>query len=342
MLRQPRPHGLAEIRKTSVPEVQGGADTDAPSVSAFPLTVSESGAVGLFDRLRRWFSGWERGPTKGLGVEELARRLGTSVEELRAVRPTYRQFAIPKRSGGTRKILAPDGELKTLQRHILRRLLDRLVCHTAVKGFERGQSIVTNAMTHTGQAVVVRMDLKKFFDSTSAERVGQYFRAIGWNREASKLLVRLCTSGGGLPQGAPTSPRLSNLVNGRLDARLASLAQRLDAIYTRYADDLTFSFATDDPAAIHAVIRLTKLIVDGEGYGLHQRRKLHIRRRHDCQLVTGLVVNERVNLPRQTRRWLRAVQHRLTSGRDATITPAQLSGWRALEAMIIKQAGGAP
>src|SRR5439155_23444054 len=107
-----------------------------------------------------------------------------------------------------------------------------------------------------------------------------------------------------------------------------------------YADDMTISFVNDDPVAIHAAIRSSKLIVEAEGYRLHQRKKLLIRRRHGRQLVTGLVVNERVNLPREVRRWLRAVQHRMANGRESTLTPAQFDGWRELQAMIAKQAQG--
>src|SRR5438132_3337887 len=138
---------------------------------------------------------------KGHGVGELARRLGMSEEELRAVEPAYRKFSIAKRGGGWRKILAPDDQLKIIQRRILRRLLGRLKCHPAATGFERGQSIVTNARSHVGKAVVVRLDLKDFFTSTRAKRVHAYFRRIGWNRDASRLLLRLCTYEGGLPQG---------------------------------------------------------------------------------------------------------------------------------------------
>jgi hypothetical protein len=163
-------------------------------------------------------------PGRGHGAAELARRLGLSEVELRAVEPVYRPFTIPKRSGGTRQLLAPDDRLKAVQRRILRRLLRRLRCHPAAAGFERGRSVVTNALPHVGKPVVVRLDLKDFFPSTRASRVRRYFRKIGWDREATWLLVRLCTHQGGLPQGAPTSPRLSNLVNHRLDARLAALA----------------------------------------------------------------------------------------------------------------------
>jgi RNA-directed DNA polymerase len=283
--------------------------------------------MGLFDFLK-----------KGLGVAELADRIGVPETQLRSVTPTYREFTIPKRSGGSRRISAPDDSLKRLQRQILKRLLTRLRAHPAATGFEKGESIVTNAWPHTGKAVVVRMDLKDFFPSTTAERVKDYFSKIGWRPEAAGLLTTLCTWNEGLPQGAPTSPRLSNLVNFALDLRLSRLAGRYGAEYTRYADDMTFSFPVDEPGELHAVIRTTKQIVGEYGYRLHQGRKLLVRRRHDQQLVTGLVVNQAVRLPRKTRRWLRAVEHRTFMGGEPSLTPDQLAGWVAFRTMIDNQA----
>lgn len=273
----------------------------------------------------------------GHGLDELARRLGMSPPELASIQAAYRQFTIPKRSGGHRRILAPQKELKSAQRRILRRLLALLVSHPAATGFERGRSIVTNASRHLGRAVVVRMDLRDFFESTSARRVRRFFRRIGWNRPAARRLGELCTHRGALPQGAPTSPRLANLVNYRLDTRLNNLAAAFGATYTRYADDLVFSFDVDKRTQTKRLINLVKLIVREEGYRMHTRRKLHIRRRHQQQRVTGLVVNDRVNLPRRTRRWLRAVEHHHATGRSSTLTETQLNGWRAYASMI---AGG--
>jgi len=166
--------------------------------------------------------------------------------------------------------------------------------------------------------------------------VKQVAQETGWSRD--ELLTHLCTHRGGLPQGAPTSPRLSNLVNYPLDARLAGLAKRLGATYTRYADDMTFSFSSDDPRAIHKLIRVVKLILEEQGYAIHLRRKLQVRRRHQRQMATGLVVNTAVNLPRQTRRWLRAVRHRLETGQEVTLQDAELEGWLSLETMVRRQA----
>jgi retron-type reverse transcriptase len=178
------------------------------------------------------------------------------------------------------------------------------------------------------------MDIVDFFGSTSAGRIRRLFRVLGWDPETAALLTRLTTDGDALPQGAPTSPRLANLVNVRLDARLARLGQTLGVAYTRYADDLTFSFARTDHAATADLLAATKKIVRQEGYQLHLERKLQIRRRHHRQTVTGLVVNERVALPRSRRRWLRAVEHHVYSGRPASLSRDQLTGWQAFESMI--------
>ena len=175
-------------------------------------------------------------------------------------------------------------------------MLKRLKSHPAATGFEAGRSIVTNANAHVGAAVVVRMDIKDFFTSTSRKRVLHYFSSIGWNRLAARVLTDLCTYDGSLPQGAPTSPRLSNLVNYRLDVRLAGVAKKLGAVYTRYADDMTFSFKTDRPKTVSKVIRQTKLVLADYDYKIHHKLKLSIRRQYQQQRVTGLGVNERVNL----------------------------------------------
>lgn len=229
---------------------------------------------------------------------------------------------------------APGPELKKVQRRLLRRVLRSLKAHPAATGFERGHSILTNAKHHEGRAVVIRIDLKDFFTSTRVEKVSAYFERIGWSPDATELLTTLCTFNGALPQGAPTSPRLSNLVNWELDARLQALADRIGARYTRYADDLTFSFDQDDQQTIHRFIGGVGAIVHDCGYRMHMKQKLHIRRRHQRQLVTGLVVNERARLPRETRRWLRAVEHRASVGGELTLTPTELAGWRALARMV--------
>ena len=276
---------------------------------------------------------------KGKSIKELARRLGVNAGRLIQFTPVYHEAMIPKRGGGTRRLLVPDPSTRMLQRRLLRKLLSRLQSHEAAVGFERGKSIVDNALPHACQAVVIRLDIVEFFANTTVERIEQYFRRIGWDKNAAALLMLLTTHEGGLPQGAPTSPRLSNLVNFALDLKLARLAERFKGCYTRYADDITFSFPADHPRHIRGVIQQARRMLRAAGYEMHERSKLHVRRRHQRQEVTGLVVNDKIALPRKTRRRLRAVRHRLAEGRPATMTAAQLQGWSALEAMVERQAG---
>lgn len=276
---------------------------------------------------------------KGFGTDELARRLDISVEELTRISPDYTERFIEKRSGGTRRLLVPSQELKKLQQRILKRLLARLSVHPAATGFEPGTSIVHNAAQHTDQAVVICMDIRDFFPQTTDDRVTHYFQRVGWNREAAELLTKLTTWEGGLPQGAPTSPRLSNLVNHVLDARIERFTHRRKGIYTRYADDICISFPKDYPRRIRGTVQVVRRQLKAFGYELNGK-KTRILRQHQQQKVTGLVVNDRVNVPRRMRRKLRAVEHRLNTGQRATMTREQLEGWKALLAMVEKQRDG--
>jgi retron-type reverse transcriptase len=271
---------------------------------------------------------------QGKSPATLAKWLDVPLDELKSFRPAYRDATIPKRSGGVRRLAVPSDATKALQRRLLVRVFDKLRAHAAATAYERGKSIATNAAPHVGRAVVVKLDVVDFFTATTTERVRVYFQRIGWNREAAELLSRLVTHEGGLPQGAPTSPRLANLVNFGIDARLGRVAARFRGSYTRYADDITFSFPKDYPRRVRGVIQKTRRILKAHGYELHQKKKLKILRRHHRQLVTGLVVNDRVNLPRKKRRELRAVLHHLQTGRPATLTPEQLAGWKGVLAMV--------
>jgi RNA-directed DNA polymerase len=157
----------------------------------------------------------------------------------------YRPFTVAKRDGRERRILAPSPALKKLQRNLLHNYLDKLLVHPAATAFRRNCSIVDNARRHAGQKLIATLDLVDFFESTTASRVRGFFLKQGWRGEALSTLMRLCVYRNGLPQGAPTSPALSNLVNFEMDGKIASLASRAGAIYTRYGDDLTLSWSTD-------------------------------------------------------------------------------------------------
>jgi retron-type reverse transcriptase len=248
----------------------------------------------------------------------------------------YTTFGIPKRSGGVRTIEAPTPKLKALQRTILHRLLNGLPVHPAAAGFVPGRSIVDNARPHVGQAVVVNIDLADFFPSVTHQRVEAFFRAIGWSAEASAVLANICTRDGHLPQGAPTSPALSNLANRKLDTRLDKLARKFGGHYTRYADDLTFSFPAY-AAGTRKVLAHIRTIIEAEGYRIQMKKKVRVQRAHQRQTATGLVVNATVNAPRALRRKLRAMRHHAQTGRLPSSERARLQGWEAFIGMVKKQ-----
>ena len=296
---------------------------------------------------------------RGRSVNELARWLDLPKDQLedwtlgRPPEPRgreyyYHRFTIPKRHGGQREIDAPSDALKALQRRVLHRLLNPLPLHPAATGFARGRSIVTNALPHANKGVVINLDLADFFHSISAERVNRSFRGLGWDKESSRILTNICTHQGQMPQGAPTSPALSNLVCRRLDTRLVTLAARYDGHYTRYADDITISYPqlrsarrSIGKSGVKSVTRrllaVIRKIIEDEGFKIQRKKHVRIQRAHQRQTATGLVVNTRVNLHRAFRRTVRAAEHRDRVGRLDATGKTRLCGWQALRTMVEKQ-----
>ncbi|HQR07685.1 MAG TPA: reverse transcriptase family protein [Gemmatales bacterium] len=252
------------------------------------------------------------------------------------LRISYWWHRVTKKDGSIRHLHSPHPKVRAVQRLLLRKVFAQLRVHPAVKGFRCSESVVTHARLHANKAVVIRIDIKDFFDQTRRCRVYDFFRFIGWDHQAAELMTTLCTWKDSLPQGAPTSPILSNLVNYRMDARLAGLAARSKAVYSRYADDIIFSFDEDNRRFIRGVIRRVVRILNEFGYQMN-RGKLRVMRQHNRQLITGLVVNEKVQLPRKTRRLLRAIEHHLKTGKPSTLTYEQLAGWKAYQHMIQQQ-----
>ncbi|MBT6153727.1 MAG: RNA-directed DNA polymerase [Planctomycetaceae bacterium] len=207
-----------------------------------------------------------------------------------------------------RWIEAPRDKLKQLQRRLLDSVFYRLVPHESAHGFVRGRSIVSNARRHCGRRWVVTMDIRDFFPSIGAERVNRQLLSLPMTDAEREIVVKLVTRNARLPQGAPTSPHLANLVSRRLDIRLRRLADEAGWTYTRYADDLAFS----GEGRPKQLIRIVEQIIQDEGFQ-PARQKTRVMSRHQRQIVTGLIVNEKVALPRPKRRLLRAMLHRLRS-----------------------------
>jgi hypothetical protein len=184
--------------------------------------------------------------------------------------------------------------------------------------------------------VVMNVDLKDFFDNTKSHRVFRYWVGEGWSHEAALTLTNICCLDGRLPQGAPTSPALSNLVNRYLDSRLEKLARTLGGRYTRYADDITISFQAKFGPKQRKLIPKLREILSQEGYAVQEQKKVRIQRAHQKQTTTGLIVNSHVNLPRATRRKIRAMQHRQRLGKLSESEEARLAGYEALVHMVEK------
>ncbi len=238
----------------------------------------------------------------------------------------YVRFQVPKKSGGMRELAAPHRDLAAAQQWILMHVLEKLPVHDAAHGFVPGRGTMSNAVPHVGRATVVNLDLKDFFPSITFPRVKGIFQDLGFSPAVATILGLLCTEcprreveyngkklfvatgPRGLPQGACTSPALSNLLARRLDSRLAGLAKKLGFNYTRYADDLTFS--GDGPAAAKTGYLLARVrhIVEGESLVVNEK-KTRVQRPGRRQTVTGIVVNKRPNVPRKLTKRLRAILH---------------------------------
>jgi hypothetical protein len=239
----------------------------------------------------------------------------------------YTRFTIPKRGGGERVICAPKKQLRWVQRQILDQILAKVPPHPAAHGFVAGRSTVTNAEKHRGAKLLLKFDLTDFFPTIHYHRVVGLFTSLGYYvgdcrfgtaddaRRVAPTLARLCCyapdpqvwDGVTLPQGAPTSPAISNLVCRRLDARLEGLARANQGVYTRYADDLTFSFAQETPD-LGRFRWWVDQVCHQEGFFVNQA-KFRVIRASQRQLVTGIVVNDVLHIPREERRRFRALLH---------------------------------
>ncbi len=239
----------------------------------------------------------------------LARLLGRTSAYLASVvnsaESHYRHFVIPKRRGGEREIAAPYPALLECQQWVNNQILRRAKLHPAVHGFRRRRSIKSNAEKHLNKAHLLKMDLADFFPSITLRRVIHVFRQFGYAPNVSFYLARLCCLHDVLPQGAATSPALSNIVATCLDSRLSGLAGKYNLQYTRYADDLTFS-GERIPISFPEIV---KEIVSDAGFSVRDE-KTRLCRSEGKRVVTGVSVSgEKVQIPRRYKRKLRQEVH---------------------------------
>lgn len=294
-------------------------------------------------------------------VEDLARALELPLPRLRWLTyhrevdsgTHYHRWTVPKRSGGERLISAPKPDLKAAQRWIAQRITERLPVHGAAHGFLTGRGTLTNAAPHAGARLIVKLDIREFYPTVTFPRVKGLLRKAGYGEQVATVLALLCTEApreemvirGGryyvatgprsLPQGAPTSPSITNTLCLKMDSRLSGLARKLGFRYTRYADDMTFSWHDGGEAPLGKLLFGVNVIVTDEGFQLH-RRKTRVLRCGRRQQVTGLVVNSApedrgpARVPRRLVRQLRAAIHNREHGRPGQgESLAQLRGLAA-------------
>ncbi len=278
----------------------------------------------------------------------LAEHLGLTTAELdafadtrllarraRSSRIAHYRYHWLERATGARLLEAPRPRLAALQRRILDEILAFIPVHPAAHGFVAGRSALTGAAVHVGASVVITLDLEHFFSSITAGRIWGVLRAAGYPEPVAYLLSGLTThatpvsalatmpagrdpsrdfrlrrrlAAPHLPQGAPTSPLLANLVVYSLDRRLSAYARAAGANYTRYADDLTFSGGPRLAQRTTALVAAVDTLVQLEGFRLNPR-KTRERGVDQRQMVTGIVVNDKTNLARPDFDRLKAVLH---------------------------------
>ncbi|MDL0441898.1 trypsin-like peptidase domain-containing protein [Stutzerimonas frequens] len=279
-------------------------------------------------------------PRQGLDAlttpEQLAVILGTSYGKIKhfyygrngnRISSFYNRFEINKKGGGTREIFSPQKQLKVLQGRLAFVLAELYKPRSCAKAFIRGRSLYDNASSHTRKSFVFNVDLKDFFTSISFARVRGLLIAQPYklNPATASVIAHMCTVNGFLPQGAPTSPILSNMICSSLDRQLSVLAKTHRAAYTRYADDITFSFycpAKHLPKEIvvlqrnidqlnhygSEVGRELQEIVSANGFTVNVK-KVRLQSKHERQVVTGLTVNKIVNVDRRYIRKTSAMIH---------------------------------
>ena len=235
---------------------------------------------------------------------DLARFLGINLRQLdrmlNRLESFYRPKRIPKKDGTPRTLLIPSGRLKEIQRNIKTVILSRVDWPDSVQGGVRGRSVRTSALRHVGKDLVIAMDVKDFFPSVSPTKVSTVFTRLGMSPEVCGILTKLTTWNNQLPQGAPTSTDLANLALAQVDARISGLCRQQGFTYTRYVDDITVS----GMAKLTGFKNLLGRIIEEEGF-LVKHQKTEIMPRNKRQLVTKVIVNEKLNLPKEQRQQLR-------------------------------------
>ncbi|MDC0706236.1 retron St85 family RNA-directed DNA polymerase [Priestia sp. AB] len=253
---------------------------DIETTISYARTLKDNGVPIIFD------------------IQHLRRLLNITTSDFKrlyyAKNQQYKTVEVPKNNGSGNRILSiPSIDLKYIQRWILDNILYKIKINDYAVGFVKGKSTVVNASYHIKQEYILKMDIKDFFPTITGGRVFGLFKTLGYSPSVAIALTNLCTYNGSLPQGAPTSPYISNLICRNLDMRLNLLCQKRNLKYSRYADDITISGGRK----IKKTITYVEKILEEEGFTVNQN-KTKIIFKSKRQQVTGIVVNEKLSVPK--------------------------------------------
>ena len=253
---------------------------------------------------------------------ELTRFLKTPFFKLEEIlnNPSYKNYTIKKKRGGTRQIFAPEKHLKGIQKRLnyFLQAYYLWIKPNEVHGFVVNPhylgthcNIVENAKVHINKKFVLNIDLKDFFPSISARQVKEIFSStcFNFNEQISTALTLLTTYEGKLPIGAPSSPVISNFICHQLDTDLINFCQQNSLTFSRYADDLTFS--SDTPISNDNILDIIN-IIKKNSFEIN-KKKVRLKTSNRKQTVTGLTVNSKVNVDRKLLKKIRAMLHDLTT-----------------------------
>ncbi len=219
----------------------------------------------------------------------------------------YRSFKIPKRSGGLRDIVTPYASLLEVQQWILQNILSKFEIHKSAYAYVKGRNVAQNAYQHIGADEMLKIDLKDFFPSIKIPRVRELFKRLGYSKEIAYYLSSLCCLNGSIPQGAATSPTISNIILYNLDKRLSKLSEMYNLTYTRYADDIAIS-GYEIPNDFDVFI---EEILEEEGFQVNADKSRYYYGKQR-KLITGVVVkNDSIGLPKSFRREIKQQVHYL-------------------------------
>lgn len=230
-------------------------------------------------------------------TEHLSLLLGCKIQFLYKItnnlNKNYRIYKIPKHNGKMRTITEPYSDLKNIQQWILVNILQKMPVSIYAKAYISNTSLKSNVRFHVKQPVIIKLDVQDFFPSIHQISLVKLFRKYGYELNLSRMLSRLCTYEGVLPQGAPTSPYISNLYCRRIDNRIGKYITNAGFRYTRYSDDITISGNISDKQ-IGTIIQFCRKCLAEEGLKLNEG-KTQILRSHHRQLVTGVILNQKIS-----------------------------------------------